>query len=304
MIISLVGAYDREQIQAFLNPLISHGGVQEIRLLKMGSEPFFTDLVSEMKLVHDMEKIFAVDIKTLLLFEDETPEVLIFMNSSYKTISDFCTVAFPLLEIIVDEMGNIENLQEMKILFGDNYRGVLQHAYLEKLLQKSSIDSTIIQISGISSVFEMSKILNSTTSDSYFRCYPKIDETHYLFDPSQEMSADSENDLAEELNEQIATMEHTFTKKSASSYPNIEGTNLFRCISTYIQKKNWDLALSVQWLVSRNPTERELEMYGLKWKVPVFLPAEENEKLPDLVVKHMQDASNIIGQKIGLADEV
>ena len=26
MIISLVGAYDREQIQAFLNPLISHGG--------------------------------------------------------------------------------------------------------------------------------------------------------------------------------------------------------------------------------------------------------------------------------------
>ena len=50
----------------------------------MGLEPFFTDLVNEMKLIHDMEKIFAVDVKTLLLLEEETPEVwnksLIFIN--------------------------------------------------------------------------------------------------------------------------------------------------------------------------------------------------------------------------------
>ena len=50
-------------------------GVKEIRLLKMGLEPFFTDLVTELKLIHDMEKIVAVDIKSLLLLEDETPEV-------------------------------------------------------------------------------------------------------------------------------------------------------------------------------------------------------------------------------------
>ena len=47
------------------------------------------------------------------------------------------------------------------------------------------------------------KILNTLIVS----CYPKIDETHYLFDPRQEMSTDSENDLAEELNEQVICMQ-------------------------------------------------------------------------------------------------
>jgi hypothetical protein len=57
--------------------------------------------------------------------------------SSYKSISDFCTTAFPLLEIILDEMGKIENLEEMKILFGDNYRFnifICKNVYIFKLI--------------------------------------------------------------------------------------------------------------------------------------------------------------------------
>jgi hypothetical protein len=53
------------------------------------------------------------------------------------------------------------------------------------------------------------KILNTSIVTS---CYPKIDETHYLFDPRQEMSTDSENDLAEELKDQVICMNKLFVK--------------------------------------------------------------------------------------------
>ena len=47
--------------------------------------------------------------------------------------------------------------------------------------------------------------------------------------------------------------------------------------STY-HSNNTNLSYSVQWLVARKPTEIEVELYGLKCKVPIFLPAEDDEK--------------------------
>ena len=48
-------------------------------------------------------------------------KVLVFMNSSYRPLEEFCSVAFPLVDFTVQEMLKAE-VETLKILFGDNYR--------------------------------------------------------------------------------------------------------------------------------------------------------------------------------------
>jgi len=297
LIVSVVGAYDREAIQAFLNPLISTGGVEEVRLLQMGSSAYFADLVTELKLVHDLQAINAVNIKELLLKDEKSPEVLVFMNTSYKSYEDFCNIAFPLMKIIFDEIVSLE-FGRMNILFGDNNRGLAQHAYLVKLMKEHAFDPTKLEIAVISSMFEMSKILNTSASAAYFRCYPKVDGGIFVYEASGKASSEEEINLIEEVKEQVDQIEKIFTLKSASSYPNIEGTTFFRFLSTYIQNDDWDISLRNMGLASRIPNQEEMGVYGLDSDVVVFLPPDGAERLPSDVKKHLQEASAFIASKI------
>jgi len=308
MILSIVGAYNREEVQTFLNALLSKGGVEEVRLLQMGKATSFTDMVMELKLVHDFDHITAVNMEDLIFKDRIGPEVLVFMNSSYQSLDCFTTAAFPLLTLIWKEIKKAK-LKEMKILFGDNYRGLLQQAFLEEVMKSGDADLTGFKVAVVSSVFQVSKILNSSLDGSYFRCYPKVDESVYVFDPSGKMSADSETALTEELGEKLEMVEQMFTKKSASSYPNIEGTVLAGFLKIYMQTKDWDIAARDDWLSSRHPVGKEKDYYGVDGSVPMFLPPvsdnaddEDTEvnvdRLPDLLIKHVKDASDFIKTKL------
>ena len=89
-------------------------------------------------------------------------------------------------------------------------------------MKSGDADLTGFKVAVVSSVFQVSKILNSSLDGSYFRylcktnlfthtfyfvtrCYPKVDESVYVFDPSGKMSADSETALTEELGEKVST---------------------------------------------------------------------------------------------------
>lgn len=301
MIVSVVGAYDREAMQSFLNPLISTGGVKEVRLLQMGTSAYFADLVMELKIIHDLQSIYAVNLKSLLLRDDLSPEILVFMNSSYKSYEDFCTVAFPLIKIIFEEMSVLQ-FTKMHIVFGDNYRGLVQHAYFEKLMKEQSFDSTRLEICVVSSIYESSKILNSSVSTAYFRSYPKCDGGIFVYEASGTATPSEKEDLVEEVKEQVEWLEELFTNKSASSYPNIEGTTLFRFLSIFLQNNDWEVALRSTGLFSRIPTKEEVGLYNLDPEMVVFLPFE-GERLPGDVKKHLQEASVFIAQKIGLSED-
>jgi len=305
MILSIIGAYNREEVQTFLNALLSNGGVDEVRLLQMGKATSFTDMVIELKLVHDFEHISAVNMEDLIFKDKIVPEVLVFMNSSYQSLDCFTTAAFPLLTFIWKEIKK-SKVKEMKILFGDNYRGLLQQAFLEKVMINGDADLSGFKFSVVSSIFQVSKTLNSTVDGSYFRCYPKVDESVYVFDPSGKMSTESETALTEELGEKLEMVEQIFTKKSSSSYPNIEGTVLAGFMKIYMQTKDWDIAVRDDWLSSRHPVGEEKDYYGVDGSVPIFLPpvadGEDTEvdigRLPDLLIKHVKDASDFIESKL------
>ena len=48
-----------------------------MRLLQMGTSSYFADLVMELKIIHDLQSIYAVNLKSLLLRDDLSPEVLL-----------------------------------------------------------------------------------------------------------------------------------------------------------------------------------------------------------------------------------
>merc|ERR1719508_547732 len=195
----------------------------------------------------------------------------------------------------------------MKILFGDKYRGLLQQACLEKVISGDA-DLAGFKLSVVCSIFQISKILNSAVDGSYFRCYPKVDESVYVFDPSGKMSTESETALTEELGEKLEMVEQIFTNKSSSSYPNIEGTVLAGFLKIYMQTKDWDIAARDDWLSSRHPVGKEKDYYGVDGSVPMFLPPVSDDadvdtevnvdRLPDLLIKHVKDASDFIKTKL------
>jgi len=302
-IISIIGGHDREAIQTFLNILITAGGVTEVRILQMGTTAYFQDLVMELCLVHDIDRIYGVDMQGLMNRNGEFPQVLVFMNSSYRPLEEFCSVAFPLVDFTVQELLKAE-VEALNILFGDNYRGLLQKAYMDKLLRDSESDTKEIHSVAISSIYQISKILNSAETSSRFRCYPKVDGSIYVFDPTGSLSDESSEKLREELEAKIGMIEKLFTMKSSCAYPNIEGSVLARFIGTYIQTQEWDTACRDDELYSRCPTKSEVTYYGLDSEVAVFLPPAgddvdtEADRLPDLVKKHVKEASAFIISKM------
>ena len=61
-------------INAFTESLCT--GVEEVRLLQMGKATSFTDMVMELKLVHDFDHITAVNMEDLIFKDRIGPEVL------------------------------------------------------------------------------------------------------------------------------------------------------------------------------------------------------------------------------------
>ena len=76
-VIGIVGAHNREVIQALLNPLLERGGVTEVRLLKIGNDNEVQFLVNELSLVHAFNNINAVGL------EDQIQKDLIHVEVSF-----------------------------------------------------------------------------------------------------------------------------------------------------------------------------------------------------------------------------
>lgn len=306
-VISLIGAHDREAVQTFLNLLISAGGITEIRLLNMGNAEYYRDLVRELCLVHDFDKIQSVNLKELFVLDGQPTEVLVFLNSSYKSTDDYLRVASHLVTVTFHEIMSAQ-LDNIYVLFGDNYRGLVQKAYLDKLIKSTTANTVVVESVAISSIFQISKILNSTENDAALRCYPKIDGSLYVYDPSSSLTSEQAADLSKELEFKLKNIEKIFTSKDASSYPNIEGTASARFIRTYLQN-DWEVACRDQVLFSRSPSAEEVTFYDLPSNVAVFLPAlsedepAEEDRLPLLVRKHLKEAAEYIEDKVGKMDD-
>ena len=67
----------------------------------MGTSSYFADLVMELKLVHDVQAIHAVNIKELLLKDDKSPEVPICFSFYYITAYYLFSVDTGLYELFV-----------------------------------------------------------------------------------------------------------------------------------------------------------------------------------------------------------
>jgi hypothetical protein len=52
-------------------------GITEIRLLNMGNAEYYRDLVRELCLVHDFDKIQSVNLKELFVLDGQPTEVLL-----------------------------------------------------------------------------------------------------------------------------------------------------------------------------------------------------------------------------------
>jgi len=308
MIIGIVGLHDREAVQAFMNNLLPSGGVTQVRLLNIGegNMDYSRALAGELAVVHDFERFVVVGFEELLKLGTDLLEVLVFLNSSYKNLDECCKSAPSLMLKIVDEITKSGvGSKSLHILFGDNYRGLVQEALLRKHLKTAGTDVSDFRFATLSSVFSISKILNSLLNENKFRLYPKQDGGIYCFIPSGTvMTEESKTSLIEELGDKVKLLEEIFTGRSSFDYPNIEGTVLGRFMKTYAQVQDWDVALSDEGLCSRCPTATESVLYGIKTGVPVFLPAnEELPKLPQLVVRHVADASSFVETRVGALSE-
>ena len=76
-VLSIIGGYNRESVQALINPLLDRGGVKEVRLLKLGDESLIEEIASECILVNEYENIYAVGVEGLLKKDNSFPDVMI-----------------------------------------------------------------------------------------------------------------------------------------------------------------------------------------------------------------------------------
>lgn len=74
-VIGVVGGHNREALQALINPLLERGGVTQVRILKLGNNELIQSVVNELVLLHDNEKIAAVDMHQFIKHEDLFTEV-------------------------------------------------------------------------------------------------------------------------------------------------------------------------------------------------------------------------------------
>ena len=75
-VLGVIGAHNREAAQALLNPVIERGGVTEVRILKMGNDDLILSIVNELVLLHEFEKVCAVDLQELIQKDSEYVEVI------------------------------------------------------------------------------------------------------------------------------------------------------------------------------------------------------------------------------------
>ena len=136
-IIGIIGAHNRETLQALLNPLLERGGITEVRILKIGDDDQVQFLVDELSLIHEFYNISAVSFKDLISKDSALVEVIfifqswamfyrylqviVFINTSFKDIDQFLPVAFSLLKIVYDDIVR-SAAEQMYIVFGDNLR--------------------------------------------------------------------------------------------------------------------------------------------------------------------------------------
>ena len=64
--IGIIGAHNRECLQAFINPLIERGGVREIRILNLGNEHLIDDIIKELRLILEFSNIVKVEADSLI----------------------------------------------------------------------------------------------------------------------------------------------------------------------------------------------------------------------------------------------
>ena len=76
-VLNIIGGYNRESVQALINPLLDRGGVKEVQLLKLGDESLIEEIASECILVNEYENIYAVDVEGLLKKDNSFPDVMI-----------------------------------------------------------------------------------------------------------------------------------------------------------------------------------------------------------------------------------
>jgi len=276
MIVSIVGAQDREAVQSLMNTMLPCG-VRQVRILNLGLGSFATTLVNELKLVHDFEAFHEVNIEQLVSLDGELTKVMIFLNSSNRTLDDFSKSASTLTKLIWEQIMKVK-AKTMYFLLGNNNRGLIQHGLFLKLMTCSRLDLSGFHVAAISSIYQISKILDITLSDSKLRCYPKIDGGVYTFNPGEEFSKETEAEVNEELGEKVDLIVKIFSDRSSFEYPNIEGSTMGRFMKVFIQSNDWEVAISDDGLSSRCPTDTEAAHYGIETGVPVFLPAEGGGK--------------------------
>jgi len=301
-VISVIGAHDREAVTSFVGPLIIAGGVTEIRICEIGDVRAVCSLVTELRLKHDDENIVGVKMENLITKEDVNAEILVVMNSSYRNFDEFTDHARNFLSVIVSQLiqSGVENFL---VVFGDNYRGLVQKNLIDILLEKNKCKAQVVTIA-LSSVYQISRNFNSDSDSGggELRCYPKADGSVFTYEPSGELTQDSLDTLVLDLKSKVDSADKLFTNQSAKCYPCLEGTVLQEFVSTYIQS-GYITACRDDGMYSRKPIDEEKEAYGLEHNIAIFLPhyeagQKEVEMMPKLVKKHIKDASEFMKAQI------
>lgn len=296
MRLGIIGGHDREGVMPLLNYVIPRGGLKEVRILDM-EIPSLLDTVSQLKVINDFTDIKIVKMEDLIIKDGEDIQVLVILTTSFDDLDEFATSVFFLVKTV---FGIIEKsaTDDLKIIFGDNYRGLIQHAMLQKLNSEKKLK---LDITTISSIFQASNSLDSTENENKFRCYPKTDGSYYLYNPGDEMDNTAEERLMEELKEKISAIETVFKEgETGSSYSTVEGTAIARFLEVYLQN-GWDTALRDQGLIGRLPSSKEADDYAIEPTIPIFLPPleemdeDDSDRLPELVDTHLKAASLFVG---------
>jgi len=292
MILGII-AYDQAAIQCMLNAVVPHGGYNEIRLLEMGETSYFKNIIIEAKMVHNVSKIDCGDLHSLFNKDSKSPEIIVVLTGTKQSLVQHMDFTHSLMTCIVQEI-TVVKPASLKFVFGDNIRGLFQQVYFEKLLAKSDTEVEVEAVT-LCSIYQMSKVLDSSLDGRQLRCYPKANGSLYFFDPSTDVPIMT--DLGKEADDKLKELAQLFEKKNCDNYPNVEATIISRFLKAFAQSDDWEGSLRSEELHSRNPQRSEIEYYGLENGVPMFLPSlgdEEADRLPELVKKHVKNISELV----------
>lgn len=295
-------AYNRSAVNCMLNSVLSHGGVQEVRIMEMGDGDHFSKLVLEQRMLHQFAAIYSCSIHELISREGVFPEVLIVLTGSQKNLVEHNKFSKALATLIVDDI-LLTKPASMKFIFGDNTRGLIQQAFFQQALKKAGLDLNAFQSVVLSSIYQMSKSLNSLEGGKFFRCYPKSDGSIHVYDPSTRLTMTEIKTLRDELKLKLDGMNQLFEKNNSDVYPNVEGTVVARYLNLYIQNGDWDESLRDEELHSRTPSTQEKKYYGIEGiegNVSFFLPVVgvEPEYLPEYMRTHVKNICDLVSSSV------